>query len=62
LTGPIALIFEGIIFAVVKGHAPNLGGTLVDAHSLVTLPNQKNMVLKSITTPGHVAMTLQVQF
>lgn len=62
LTGPISLIFEGIIFAVVKGHAPNLGGTLVDAHALVTWPNQKKVILKSITTPGHVVMTLQVQF
>jgi hypothetical protein len=62
LTGGITPLVEGTIFAVVKGNAPNLGGTLVDAHTLVTWPNQRNVILKSITTPGHVVMALQVQF
>jgi len=61
--GPIPLIVTGIIDAIVSGQAPDLGGTFATVgQNLVQWPNQKTVILKQITTPNHVVITLDVNF
>ncbi|KUJ17577.1 uncharacterized protein LY89DRAFT_733418 [Mollisia scopiformis] len=59
-----AVIAVGIIDLVVTADAPGLGGTFADigTTALIKWPNQKTIVLKSITTPGHIVMDLEVSF
>lgn len=63
LSGGIGLLVTGIIYAVVEGNNPDLGGTFASiGKNLVTWPNQKTVVLKKITTPNHVVLSVEVHF
>jgi len=61
--GPIPLITTAIIDAIVSGNEPDLGGSFANVgQHLVTWPNQKTVILKTISIPNHVVFTLDVHF
>lgn len=64
LTGFLPLIITAIIFAIVEKQTKGIGGTFADLGNgdMVKWPNQKQARIKQIGTPGHVTLSLDVEF
>jgi hypothetical protein len=63
LTFGIGIIVTAIIYLVVSGNVPDLGGSFSNiGKNLVQWPNQKYVKLKDVQIPGNVVINVDVDF